>query len=779
MRMKYVLVALLLLLSPLSVATAQTSGLVAHYTFDDGTGIDSSGNGNDATLVNGPMSTTRDTNAALSFDGGNDHLNLGAATSLNITGALTLSVWVKPNNVAGPAQVLVSKESYRSAASAQQWVLALNTFGGEKDFNFEVSNGTKILGKVSVGDAAVTGEWTHVAGTYNGSDQVCLYINGVSIGCTTSPEFGTLRSGPSNPKIATNSWFTQQYYTGALDDVRIYSRALSAAEISEVYTSTMSINTEPPIDPPTTYPPPPTADGPVSGEHFYISQSGTGDGSSCANAKSAAWFSAATNWAVAFQKIGVGDTVHLCGIISSNLIVQGSGSAGSPITVLFEPGAKMESPTWYGGAISITGKSHVIVDGGSGGVIKATRSGSGFGNTAGSVGVVISNSSNVEVKNLTILGMYVRTDTGENCNNACGAGVSIANTFSYISVHHTTITDARVGISISYGPNAHTLSLYSNKISRTAWGIGGGDWPPNGSTLTNVDIYDNTITDAYPWDGTFTGCTGDCWFHLNGIYIWAEQTGDTLSNIRVHGNRIGGNMGTPSHITSFTWFSGNVQAPVLVYDNIYYSTSAGGSASNGFVSFRGCKGVTAEKACGIYNNTFYSQNPAGIGVRAGNGTDIKNNIFYNIAGHVIYAGDTGESLAITSDDNFFWGLKTNQFKLNGGYYTPVKWQALGFDTRSLFELDPLFVNPAALNFSLLPGSPAQGKGAGTYGSSNPLAPLPSTGVIGDFNKDGVVNSLDLSLMSGAWNTSNVVYDLNKDGTVNTLDYSIMVRKWTT
>ncbi len=57
-------------------------------------------------------------------------------------------------------------------------------------------------------------------------------------------------------------------------------------------------------------------------------------------------------------------------------------------------------------------------------------------------------------------------------------------------------------------------------------------------------------------------------------------------------------------------------------------------------------------------------------------------------------------------------------------------------------------------------------------------PPPTTFVAGDFNKDGYVNSLDFSAMSGAWNTSNTLYDLNKDGTVNTLDYSIMVQNWT-
>ncbi len=53
-----------------------------------------------------------------------------------------------------------------------------------------------------------------------------------------------------------------------------------------------------------------------------------------------------------------------------------------------------------------------------------------------------------------------------------------------------------------------------------------------------------------------------------------------------------------------------------------------------------------------------------------------------------------------------------------------------------------------------------------------------TPTIGDFNNDGIVNSIDLSLMITAWNTNNITYDLNRDGAVNSLDYVVMVRNWT-
>ncbi len=89
---------------------------------------------------------------------------------------------------------------------------------------------------------------------------------------------------------------------------------------------------------------------------FYIAQTqaGSNDGSSCVNAHAPTWFNTAANWANPEQagKVGPGDTVHLCGTftfpandsINGLLKIPGSGSAGSPITILFEPGAKLQSP---------------------------------------------------------------------------------------------------------------------------------------------------------------------------------------------------------------------------------------------------------------------------------------------------------------------------------------------------------------------------------------------------------------------------------------------------
>ncbi|MDP3947882.1 MAG: hypothetical protein Q8Q41_04315, partial [bacterium] len=79
-----------------------TSGLIAHWKFDESSGTgasDSSGNGNNGTLTNGPTWATGKINGALSFDGVNDYVIVASsATSMDDMPAITVSAWIKPSS---------------------------------------------------------------------------------------------------------------------------------------------------------------------------------------------------------------------------------------------------------------------------------------------------------------------------------------------------------------------------------------------------------------------------------------------------------------------------------------------------------------------------------------------------------------------------------------------------------------------------------------------------------------------------------------------------------
>jgi hypothetical protein len=73
----------------------------------------------------------------------------------------------------------------------------------------------------------------------------------------------------------------------------------------------------------------------ASSTAVYLAQAaaGSGDGSSCANARAASWFNSSSNWGTGSAQIGAGTTVYLCGTVSTSLSFQGSGASGSPVTL--------------------------------------------------------------------------------------------------------------------------------------------------------------------------------------------------------------------------------------------------------------------------------------------------------------------------------------------------------------------------------------------------------------------------------------------------------------
>src|SRR5262249_1449927 len=96
-----------------TVSNTQIAGLVAAYSFDEGTGVtanDSSGQGNAATLQNGVAWVAGQHGKAVSFDGVNDYLTIPNSASTDISGnALTLSMWINPQQPPSGDSVVIGK----------------------------------------------------------------------------------------------------------------------------------------------------------------------------------------------------------------------------------------------------------------------------------------------------------------------------------------------------------------------------------------------------------------------------------------------------------------------------------------------------------------------------------------------------------------------------------------------------------------------------------------------------------------------------------------------
>jgi len=198
------------------------TGLVGWWKFDEGSGTtaaDSSGSGNTGTLTNGPTWTTGKVGSgALSFDGTNDYVS--APSNIIGTGAMTLTAWIyaKSYGSNGYARIIDN-----GAAS-----LFLVDWDSKLAFQGYWSSPTIVSNSGSI----PLNQWLFVALTRTSSNTASFYINGALSG-TPGQDAGTANAG-SNTIIGGSSIM----FDGLIDEVRVYNRALSASEITELYNYT-------------------------------------------------------------------------------------------------------------------------------------------------------------------------------------------------------------------------------------------------------------------------------------------------------------------------------------------------------------------------------------------------------------------------------------------------------------------------------------------------------------------------------------------------------------
>ncbi len=209
------------------IAQAADPDLEAYWKFDEGSGntaFDSSGNGNDGTFVGNPQWVAGKFGGALEFDG-DDYVNCGNGQSLQIQDQITLAFWFNVEAFQNTWEAFMAKSdsAYRASRgggtgnATHLGISGTSTGGGNGWFN-----GTVIV---------TGGEWHHYAGTYDGTAGR-IYIDGVLD--VTSPGTGRINLSASDLYIGENSGATGRFLHGILDEVRIYSRALTDTEILDV-----------------------------------------------------------------------------------------------------------------------------------------------------------------------------------------------------------------------------------------------------------------------------------------------------------------------------------------------------------------------------------------------------------------------------------------------------------------------------------------------------------------------------------------------------------------
>lgn len=186
---------------------------------------------NDSTINNEPASINKLTgptwaeSGAVILDGGVDYVDCGSGANLNLSGDLTLSAWIYPESFGdGGLGRIVDKHGNLSGYA----------FYVKDDIN-GIAYLTYAGSYINSDENAINlNEWQHVAVAYSDtSDTVAFYVNGVPVGG------GNYQTNPNDSAgarfIIGNRSDLDYGFDGMISDVRVYSRALTAQEISDIH----------------------------------------------------------------------------------------------------------------------------------------------------------------------------------------------------------------------------------------------------------------------------------------------------------------------------------------------------------------------------------------------------------------------------------------------------------------------------------------------------------------------------------------------------------------
>ncbi|TSC59105.1 MAG: peptidase S8/S53 subtilisin kexin sedolisin [Candidatus Peregrinibacteria bacterium Greene0416_19] len=224
--------------APAGTACLPASGLAGHWAFDESAGAatatDGSGYGHHGTLVNlstssswttdRPASFQADNPRALAFNGTNGTVNAGHPAGLNDIPVKTVTAWIKPN-VAGQIARIMDKT---------RWFVDLESPNALTYYQY-LTDGNIAMWRTPT-NSITMGTWNHVAVVYDRQSTgnvPAFYINGVLQQLTTmqAPTAGPLGDASYDLTIG-NRGAGDRGFKDVMDDVRIYSRALTGGEIA-------------------------------------------------------------------------------------------------------------------------------------------------------------------------------------------------------------------------------------------------------------------------------------------------------------------------------------------------------------------------------------------------------------------------------------------------------------------------------------------------------------------------------------------------------------------
>ncbi len=224
----------IILILVLSLAGEAWAKLVGYWKLDEGSGTvakDSSGNGNDGTWLGGPTVVDGHYGKALSFS--NSRVSVPASSSLTadlFKQPFALAVWINPTRAGGTGYQQVFRSIKTDATSNDTLFLNNN---GLLSWRGRVATTWTTLCETAT-NVVPANQWTHVAVTGDGTN-FCIYVNGA---LAQTSAFRTTDGTNATYYLGGDATSTNEFYYGMIDDARVYSHALTAAEVKNAMLGT-------------------------------------------------------------------------------------------------------------------------------------------------------------------------------------------------------------------------------------------------------------------------------------------------------------------------------------------------------------------------------------------------------------------------------------------------------------------------------------------------------------------------------------------------------------
>jgi hypothetical protein len=224
------LLVVLILTASLGIAgfAAAATGPVAHWRFNEGggsTAADATGNGNTGSLEGGVTWIAGKRLGAVQFDGSTGLVRIPSNASLQ-PAAVSVSTWVKRSGSPGNFKYIVGKGAF--GCEAASYGLYTGPNGG---LVFYVGDGSDFTRSTDAGSGVWDGSWHHIAGTFDGQT-VRMYVDGTEVGGgvpRTTPISYTSQD-PADLLLGAYGGCSLAY-DGAIDETKIWNRALSPSEV--------------------------------------------------------------------------------------------------------------------------------------------------------------------------------------------------------------------------------------------------------------------------------------------------------------------------------------------------------------------------------------------------------------------------------------------------------------------------------------------------------------------------------------------------------------------